>query len=246
MTPLALEGRVALVTGGTRGIGAGISRALHAAGSALAVGYRSRREEAAALEQELGERVLVVQADIGDTGAADLLVRRTLETYGRLDTLVLNAGIWRGGPIETLADDDWSSVIDTSLNSAFRLVRAGLGPLREAGNGRVVVISSAIGLMGFPGDTAYAAAKAGLVGFVRALAKEVGRHGITVNAVAPGLVDTEMTAGIPDSSREQMLRRASLRRTGQVDEIASAVRYLVADGAYVTGHTLVVDGGLTL
>lgn len=241
-----MPGRVALVTGGSRGIGAGITRALHAEGAAVTVGYRSRAEEADALAAELGDRIATVQADVRDPAAAALLVDRTVAAYGPLDTLVLNAGVWRGGPIERIPDEDWASVLDTSLSSAFRIVRAALPVMRETDAGRIVVISSAIGLMGFPGDTPYAAAKAGLVGFVRALAKEVGRHGITVNAVAPGLVDTEMTAAIPDASRERMLARAPIRRTGRVEEVAHAVRYLVADGAYITGHTLVVDGGLTL
>jgi 3-oxoacyl-[acyl-carrier protein] reductase len=246
MSTGSLHGRVALVTGGSRGIGAGIARALHTAGATVVIGYRSRAADAEALCAELGERVTSVRADVCDTADSERLVATAVAAHGRLDALVLNAGVWHGARIEELAEADWKTVLDTSLGGAFRITRAALPTMRAGGFGRIVAISSAIGLIGFPGDTAYAAAKAGVVGFVRALAKEVGRDGITVNAVAPGFVETEMTAAVPAIARERMLGRASLRRAGRVEEIAAAVRFLVVDGSYVTGHTLVVDGGLSL
>jgi 3-oxoacyl-[acyl-carrier protein] reductase len=241
-----LDGRVALVTGGSRGIGAAVARALHAAGATVVITYREREDAARQLTDELGPRCTAVRSDARDERASEALVQDVVARHGRIDTLVPNAGVWRGGRVESLPTEDWELVVDTSLGGAFRVVRAAVPFMRAAGHGRIVVMSSAVGLTGFPGDAAYAAAKAGLLGFVRALAKELGADGITVNGVAPGLIETDMTAEVSERSREQMLSRAAIRRVGHVDEIAAAVRYLVVDGAYVTGQTLVVDGGLTL
>jgi len=241
-----LAGRTALVTGGSRGIGAAISRELGACGADVAVNYRSDHGAAQAVVAELGAGASAWAADVSDREAVESMVADVTEHYGGLDVLVVNAGVWRGGSIEQLAPSDWSLVLDTSLTGAYYLVRAALPALRERGFGRVVVISSVIGLIGYPGDSAYASAKAGLFGFVKSVAKECGRDGITVNAVAPGFVETEMTAEVPERARERMLARTSLRRPGTPEEIAGAVRFLACDGSYVTGQTLVVDGGLSL
>jgi 3-oxoacyl-[acyl-carrier protein] reductase len=174
------------------------------------------------------------------------MVAGVLRAHGRLDILVLNAGVWQGGPIATLPPKAWQIVLDTALNGAFQLVQAALPAMRAQHYGRVVAITSVIGLIGYPGDTAYATAKAGLNGFVRSLAKEVGRDGITVNAVAPGLIRTDMTTAIPQASKQRLLGRCAIRRLGTADDVAGAVEYLVCDGAYVTGQVLVVDGGLSL
>jgi 3-oxoacyl-[acyl-carrier protein] reductase len=141
---------------------------------------------------------------------------------------------------------DWRAVLATSLDGAFNVARAAVPPMRAGGFGRIVAIGSVIGLVGFPGDTAYATAKAGLLGFVRSLSKEVGRDGITVNAVLPGFIETDMTAAVPVASRERMLARTSLRRAGTAEDVAQAVRFLVCEGAYITGQALVVDGGFSL
>jgi NAD(P)-dependent dehydrogenase (short-subunit alcohol dehydrogenase family) len=241
-----LDGRIALVTGGSRGIGAAISRELGACGADVAVNYRSDHDAARAVVAELGAGASSWAADVSDREAVEAMVAGVTEHHGGLDVLVVNAGVWRGGPIEQLPPSDWSLVVETSLTGAFYLVRAALPALRERGFGRVVVVSSVIGLIGYAGDSAYASAKAGLFGFVKSVAKECGRDGITVNAVAPGFVETDMTEEVPERARERMLARTSLRRPGRPEEIAGAVRFLACDGSYVTGQTLVVDGGLSL
>src|SRR5215212_2402502 len=239
-----LRGRVALVTGGSRGIGAAVSRDLADAGMTVALTYRT--EEAAARQVAAAIGGSHWQGDVTRDEDCRRVVEEIMERHGRLDVLVLNAGAWRGARLEDLEPADWNTVMETSLGGAYRMGRAALPHLRDGGWGRIVVISSVIGLIGFAGDTAYAAAKAGLFGWTRALAKEVAVHGITVNAVAPGFVETDMTAEVPDVSRDRMVGRTALRRAGHPEEIAAAVRFLVGDGSYVTGQTLVVDGGMSL
>jgi 3-oxoacyl-[acyl-carrier protein] reductase len=241
-----LAGRVALVTGASRGLGAAITIELAAAGATVVVNYRSDADAAAAVVAAAGEGAWSWKADVTRTEEASTLVDAISAHDGRLDVLVANAGVWRGGRVDELAHEDWQLVLDTSLGGAFNVIRAAVPALRRSGHGRIVAISSIIGLIGFPGDSAYATAKAGLVGLVRSLAKELGRDGVTVNAVAPGLIDTDMTASVPAGSREHMLKRACIRRAGQPHEVARAVRFLVCDGDYVTGQVLAVDGGLGL
>ena len=240
-----LTGRVALVTGGSRGIGAAISRSLGEAGAMVAVNYVRDAEAAHDVADSLGQDASIWRADVADEAQVSAMVDGVADRHGRLDVLVVNAGTWRGGPIEDLPFESWHAVIETSLTGAYHLVRASVPALRKAG-GTVVVMSSVIGLVGFAGDAAYAAAKAGLLGLVRSLAKELGRDGVTVNAVAPGFVETDMTEAVSAGSRERMVRRTVLRRPGRAEEVAAAVRYLVCDATYVTGHTLVVDGGFSL
>lgn len=248
MAPAAepLAGKVALVTGGSRGLGRAISAELAASGATVAVNYRSEEEAARETAESIGRDAGIWQADISDRQEAAAMVEGVVGRYGRLDVVVLNAGVWRGGRIDSLDPDDWDTVIETSLSGAFNVLRGAIGPLTAGGAGRVVVLSSAIALVGFAGDGAYGAAKAGLLGLVRSLAKELGRDGVTVNAVAPGFIETDMTAHVPAGSRERMLRRTALRRLGEPEDVARAVRYLAADGAYVTGQTLTVDGGFSL
>ena len=186
------------------------------------------------------------QADVTDPLAVESLVDGVVERHGRLDIVVANAGVWRGGRVEDIDPGAWRHVLDTSLGGAFHVARASVPVMRAAGYGRFVVISSVIGMIGFPGDAAYASAKAGLIGFVRSLAKEVGSDSITVNAVAPGFVETEMTADVSERARAHLLRRAVIARAGRPEEVAKAVRYLVCDGSYTTGQVMVVDGGLGL
>lgn len=246
MTAEPLANAVALVTGGSRGIGAAIARALDAAGAAVAVNYRREADAASALVASFLHDGSAFQADVTREADATRLVDSVYERYGRLDVLVLNAGVWKGGRLEQLAYADWSTVVNTALSGSFYVARAAIPRMRAARSGRIIVISSVIGTIGYPGDAAYATAKAGLIGFTRSLSKELGPDGITVNAVLPGLIDTDMTAAISTGSRERLLSRTSLGRAGTPNDVAAAVRYLACEGSYVTGHCLVVDGGLSL
>ena len=241
-----LVDRVALVTGASRGIGAAIAYRLSDDGAVVAVNYRREAGRAEEVRTRLRHGSTAWRADIADEAAAAQLVEDVLAHHGRLDVLVANAGVWHGGRIEQIDPADWRSVLETSLVGSFNLCRAAVPAMRAAGFGRIVVISSVMGMIGFAGDTAYAAAKAGQLGFVKALAKEVARDGITVNAVAPGYISTDMTAGIGEQETELLLRRTPLRRPGRAEDVAAAVSYLCCDADYVTGHTLVVDGGMSL
>lgn len=244
-TPRPLAGQIALVTGGSRGIGAAIAVELARAGAEVAINYRYNVAAAAAVASAAGS-ASTWQADVTDLEEASELVRAIRERYGGLDVVIANAGVWRAGRIDELAPEDWHLVLDTSLAGAFNVIRGAIPALRQSGRGRIVAISSTVALTGFPGDAAYATAKAGLLGLVRSLAKELGRDGITVNAVAPGLIETDMTASVSHESRQRMLARASIRRPGRPDDVARAVRFLVCDGDYITGQVLAVDGGVGL
>lgn len=245
-TPTGLSGYIALVTGGSRGIGAAIARALDAHGADVAIGYRSRGADAEEVLQALAPGATAHRADLTDEAQARALVDDVSAAHGGLDILVLNAGVWRGGRIDSLPAREWHTVIDGCLTSVYNVAHRAVPLLRRSPRGRLVIVSSVIGLSGFPGDSAYSAAKAGLIGLTRSLARELGRDGVTVNAVAPGFVETEMTREIPDRSRDALLARTAIRRPGSVEDVAAAVRFLVCDGDYVTGHVLVVDGGLTI
>ena len=245
--PRPLEGRVALITGASRGIGAEIARVLCEAGAHVAANYRTHPAAAAELRDRHGEEAVSLwPADISEPSAGERLVADVLDARGGLDVVVLNAATWRGGRIERLSDDDWRTVLGTSLDGSFAILRAAVPALRRSRGGRVVLMGSVVGLVGFPGDSAYATAKAGMLGLARSLAKEVGRDRVTVNVVAPGLVETDMTAGVRDDVKERMIERTSLGRSATAAEVAAAVRFLVCDGSYITGHALVVDGGFTL
>ena len=241
-----LAGRVALVTGASRGLGAAIALELASAGAAVAVNYHADARAAEAVVAQAGSAAWTVRADVSDPDDARALVDAVLSRAARIDVVVANAGVWRGGRVEELTDADWRLVRDTSLGGAFNVMRAATPALRRSGHGRIVAVGSTIGRIGFAGDAAYASAKAGLVGLVRSLAKELASDGVTVNAVAPGLIDTDMTAALPERSRERLLQRACIRRPGRAEEVARAVRFLVCDGDFVTGHVLAVDGGLGL
>ncbi len=235
----SLEGKTALVTGGSRGIGRAIAVELARAGAAVVVGYRSGGDEAAEVAGEIGGRA--VQADVSSAEDAARLV----EEAGDVDILVNNAGLTRDGLLARMSDDDWRTVIDTNLSSVFYTCRAVTRPMMKKRAGAIVNVSSIVGVHGNWGQTNYAASKAGIIGFTKSLARELGSRGVRANVVAPGYVQTALTEVLPDEAREAMLTNTPLGRLGEPADVAGAVRFLCSDEAsFVTGEVLLVDGGL--
>jgi acetoacetyl-CoA reductase/3-oxoacyl-[acyl-carrier protein] reductase len=243
----APEGRrVAVVTGGTRGIGAAVTRRLAAAGVDVVAVYRGDAATAAVLAAE-SDRIHPVQVDIADATACAELVRRVVAEHGRLDHLVNNAGLLVEAASVDTEPADWDRVVSVNLAAAFHLSRAAIPVMREAGFGRIVNVSSVTAVMGSPTEAAYGAAKAGLHGLTRSLARETARAGVTVNCVVPGVFETDMTASMPDRIQQAILRLIPVGRRGHPDELARAVCFLLADDAgYLTGSVLTVDGGLSM
>jgi 3-oxoacyl-[acyl-carrier protein] reductase len=234
-----LEGKTALVTGGSRGIGAAIARELARAGAMVTLSYRSGKEEAEQVAHEAGARA--VQADVSDGEQAKTLVSEA----GDLDILVNNAGLTRDGVIVRMSDEDWREVIDTNLGGVFHTCRAAARGMMKRRAGAIVNISSIVGLHGNPGQTNYSASKAGIIGFTKALARELGVRGVRANVVAPGYIDTRLTQVIADDMKEIMLTNTPLGRFGAAQDVAGAVRFLCSDEAsFITGEVLLVDGGL--
>jgi NAD(P)-dependent dehydrogenase (short-subunit alcohol dehydrogenase family) len=233
------------VTGGTRGIGAAISARLRASGVSVVAAYRSDDEAAAELRQRTG--AATVKADVADPSECDDLVRQINEDNGRLDLLVNNAGLLVESPSTETSVDDWARAVAVNLSAAFHLCRAVIPGMQQHGFGRIVNVSSVTAVMGSPSEAAYGAAKAGLHGLTRSLARETARSGITVNCVVPGVFDTDMTASMPQRTQDAILRMIPVGRRGDPDELARAVTFLLDDGAgYITGAVLTVDGGLSM
>jgi 3-oxoacyl-[acyl-carrier protein] reductase len=244
-----LAGRVAIVTGGNRGIGLAIARLLAEDGASVVVSGRdAARLDAAVKELEsLGAPALGVPADATKREDADRLVEVTRERFGRIDVLVNNAGITRDQLLVRMKDDDWDQVLDTNLRGVFLMTRAVGKVMMRQKSGRIINIASAAGAMGNPGQVNYSAAKAGVIGLTKASGRELAHWNILVNAVAPGLIETDMAAAIPAEAREAMLQQVPLKRIGQGREVAEVVRFLAGDGAsYVTGQTIHVNGGLSV
>jgi 3-oxoacyl-[acyl-carrier protein] reductase len=242
-----LAGRVAIVTGGNRGIGLAIARLLAEDGASVVVSGRdAARLDAAVKELEsLGAPALGVPADATKREDADRLVEVTRERFGRIDVLVNNAGITRDQLLVRMKDDDWDQVLDTNLRGVFLMTRAVGKVMMRQKSGRIINIASTAGAMGNPGQVNYSAAKAGVIGLTKAAGRELAHWNILVNAVAPGLIETDMAAAIPAEAREAMLQQVPLKRIGQGREVAEVVRFLAGDGAsYVTGQTIHVNGGL--
>lgn len=242
--------RVALVTGGSRGIGRAIALRLARDGCSVAVNYASNATAADAVVGEIrdgGGTAVAVGADVGDPDAVTGLFAEVEEELGRVEILVNNAGITRDDLMLRMGVDAWDEVIATNLRSVFLCSKAALRAMLRAKWGRIISLSSVSGIAGNPGQANYAASKAGIIGFSRSLAKEVGSRGITVNVVAPGFIETDMTAELGDDAKAAATKQISVGRLGHPDEIASAVGYLASDEAsYITAQTIVVDGGLAL
>ncbi len=246
-TGKTLAGKVAIVTGGSRGIGLAIARSLAEDGASVVVSGRdAARLDAAVKELEaLGVPALAVLADAGKRGDVDRLIEVTRERFGRIDVVVNNAGITRDQLLVRMKDDDWDQVIDTNLRGVFLMTRAAAKVMMRQRSGRIIGIASTAGAMGNAGQVNYSAAKAGVIGLTKAAARELAHWNILVNAVAPGLIETDMTAAIPAEAREAMLQQVPLKRIGQSREVAEVVRFLAGDGAsYITGQTIHVNGGL--
>ena len=253
MSNSALTGRVAVVTGagrGGRGIGRGIAVALAAAGADVVITARTNIADAEAVAAEciaLGVKSMAVVADIVDEASVEALFKTTMESFGRVDILVNNAGITRDTLLLRMSVDQWDSVIDANLKGAFLCSRAASKIMLRQKSGRIVNIASVNGLRGSAGQTNYSASKAGLIGFSRSLAKELASRGITVNVVAPGFIDTQMTDGFEGDAREQLLKTIPLGRFGQAEDVGAAVAFLASSAAsYITGQVLTVDGGVTV
>jgi 3-oxoacyl-[acyl-carrier protein] reductase len=240
VSPFAsLEGKLALVTGGSRGIGRAIALELGRAGADVVVGYRTGRDEAEAVAREIGGRA--VEADVSDAVSAAALV----ESAGDVDVLVNNAGLTRDGLLVRMSDEDWRTVIDTNLSSVFYTCRAAARPMMRKRAGSIVNISSIVGVHGNWGQTNYAASKAGIIGFTKSLARELGSRNVRANVVAPGYVKTQLTDVLPEEATQAMLTNTPLGRLGDPEDVAGAVRFLCSDAArFVTGDVLLVDGGL--
>jgi 3-oxoacyl-[acyl-carrier protein] reductase len=239
---------VAVVTGGTRGIGLAVARRLVADGYDVLLTYKDDTETADAAKRELtggDRRVETIAADISTADGAGAAIEAAMQDLGGLDVLVNNAGIARDTLIMRMNDDDWDDVLTTNLKGAFLTSKAAIRPMLRQRSGRIVNVSSVVGQVGNAGQANYAAAKAGLIGFTKSLAKEVGSRGITVNAIAPGFIATRMTAGLPEEMKATLLERTPLNRFGAPEDVAGAVAFLVGpDASFITGHTLTVDGGL--
>lgn len=245
-----LDGKYAIVTGASRGIGRATALTLAQAGASVMINYVSNDAAAEAVRDEItasGGRAVVYKADVSAPDQAAALIDAALQEFGRIDILVSNAGITRDNLLMRMKEEDWDLVLNVNLKGAFNTTKAVLKPMLKARSGRIIAISSIIGLRGNPGQSNYAAAKAGLIGFVKSVAREVGSRGITVNAVAPGFIDTEMTRGLNEAVKEKMLSEIPLGRFGQPEDVARVVSFLASDdAAYITGQVIPVDGGLAI
>ncbi|HWT99910.1 MAG TPA: 3-oxoacyl-[acyl-carrier-protein] reductase [Terriglobales bacterium] len=241
-----LTGKTALVTGASGGIGGALAAALHAQGATVALSG-TRREALEQAAAALGERTHVLPCDLGDPAATEELVKQAEAAMGKLDILVNNAGLTRDMLAMRLKDEDWQKVIDVNLTAGFRLSRAAIKGMMKRRWGRIIGITSIVGVTGNPGQANYAAAKAGMIGMSKSLAQEVASRGITVNCIAPGFIETAMTGALNEDQKSRILNAIPAGRMGRSEEIASAAVYLASDEAgYVTGQTLHVNGGMAM
>ena len=241
-----LTGKTALVTGASGGIGEAVARALHSRGATVVL-HGTRAEKLEALKQKLGARAFALAVDLSDRYAVAGLIEATTDLAGPISILVNNAGITRDGLLMRMKDEDWDAVLEVNMTATMSLCRAVMRGMMKAKTGRIISVSSVVGVTGNPGQTNYAASKAGMIGFSKSLAAEVASRGLTVNVVAPGFIETPMTDVLDESQKTGLLSRVPAGRLGQADEIAAAVVFLASDEAsYITGATLHVNGGMAM
>ena len=247
---MLLDGKTALVTGASRGIGRAIALRLAAEGASVAINYAgntAKAEETKAAIEAAGGKAALFQADVSDSAQVEQMVAAVTEAFGTIDILVNNAGITRDGLLMRMKEEDWDAVLTTNLKGVFNCTKAVLRTMMKQKSGRIVNMASVVGEMGNAGQANYAAAKAGVIGFTKATAKEVASRGITVNAVAPGFIATDMTKVLDETVQNQMLMAIPLGRQGQPEDVANAVSFLASEeAAYITGQVLNVDGGMVM
>lgn len=243
-----LNGKVALVTGGSRGIGRAIALALAEAGADVAINYAGNEtaaRETADAVTALGRKAIIIKADVANATEVDAMVKQTIDELGGMDILVNNAGITRDNLLMRMKEEEFDDVIATNLKGVFNCMKAVTRPMMKARSGRIINISSVVGVMGNPGQANYVAAKAGVIGMTKSVARELASRGITVNAVAPGFIDTDMTAVLGDDAKQALLTQIPLARLGKPEDIAHVVKFIASDEAsYMTGQVFHVDGGM--
>jgi 3-oxoacyl-[acyl-carrier protein] reductase len=246
MTTIDLTGKVVFVTGSTRGIGLAIARAMHGAGAKVAIVGRDA-ERARAVAAELGERTMGAGCDVAVAEQVEKALAAAESALGPIDVLVNNAGLTRDNILLRLTDADWDAVLDANLKGAFHTTRTVIKGMMKRRSGRIINVTSIVGLVGNKGQANYAASKAGLVGFTKSVAKEYAGRGILANCIAPGYIDTDMTSGLPDAAKATLLQGIALGRLGRPEDVAGAALFLASDlAAYITGQVLVVDGGMVI
>lgn len=247
---MLLDGKCALVTGASRGIGRAVALKLASEGAKVALNFAGNEAAANSVRQEIeaaGGEAILVKADVADEAAVQQMVQTTADTFGRIDILVNNAGITRDGLLARMKEEDWDAVLSTNLKGVFLTTKAAAKLMMKQRAGRIVNMASVVGVTGNAGQANYSAAKAGVIGFTKTVAKELASRGITANAVAPGFIDTDMTSVLSDKAKEAALSGIPLGRMGTPDDIAAAVLFLVSDQAsYITGQVLNVDGGMVM
>jgi 3-oxoacyl-[acyl-carrier protein] reductase len=247
---MQLEGKSALVTGGTRGIGRAIVVALAKAGADVALTYNSNEalaQEVVSEVQALGRKAKAIKVDVSIMDEAASAIDETTKEFGKLDILVNNAGVTKDTLLMRMSESDWDLVIDTNLKGVFNTTKAAIRPMMSQKRGKVINITSVVALTGNPGQANYCASKAGVIGFTKSVAKEVASRNITVNAIAPGFIETDMTGKLNDAQKDALLGLIPLKRAGKPEDIANTVVFLASDaGDYITGQTLVVDGGMAM